>query len=95
MSKSSIDKGCPRSTFIALCEYGLVIGIPQGSYSKRGIKENKIYSKKAIELLKEDSKLIELKPIELWGKITDKKYNSQMDVVMSLWKEKLIKIEEV
>lgn len=95
MSKSGIDKGCPRSTFIALCEFGLIIGIPENNYSKRGLKENKVYAKKAIELLIDDPKLIKLKPIELWNKITDKDYNSQMDVVMALWKEELIKIKEV
>jgi hypothetical protein len=28
-------KGCPKNAYLGLCEAGLVMGIPQGSYTER------------------------------------------------------------
>jgi hypothetical protein len=86
---SSQDKGCPRGAFLGLCEEGIITGIPAGNYT-RSIK-NKEYALKAIRLLKEGP---EITQTELWGKVVESegiKHNEQMDVVISLWKNGLIK----
>lgn len=93
-SKSSRDKGCPRGTFLALCHNGLIKGIPSGPYAN-SIKENKVYALKAIEVLKKTNQQPSyVSAKNLWGQVQDigKNYNSQMDVVLALWNEGLIKI---
>lgn len=88
-SKSSQEKGCPKGTFLGLCEAGLVKGIPKGEYT-RSVK-NKEYALQAIEILKwADNKTYTSK--ELWIELNlgDKRSNSQMDVVLALWNEGLI-----
>ncbi|MDP3358320.1 MAG: hypothetical protein Q8S41_03125 [Lutibacter sp.] len=89
---TSQKKVCPKSTFLALAEKGLVKNILPGSYAKA--KENKEYAIKAIEILKQNK----MQPStfstkELWNKVQniDKKHNSQMDVVLALWNNNLIK----
>nr|WP_208889497.1 hypothetical protein [Polaribacter sejongensis] len=49
-TKSSQEKGCPKGTFLGLCEEGLVKGIPRGNYTKS--VKNKEYALQAIEILK-------------------------------------------
>jgi hypothetical protein len=87
---SSQVKGCPRDTFLGLCEEGLVKGIPKGNYTRS--KKNKAYAFRAVTLLrtnpvfKDDSQ-------GLWGAILNgeqKVHNSQMDVVTALWKKGVI-----
>ncbi|CCK75789.1 conserved hypothetical protein [Oleispira antarctica RB-8] len=80
-SKSSREKGCPKSSFLGLCEEGRVVGIKSGAYTKS--KLNKLYALKAISLLSSNGNLTEK---ELWAKISDKKYNQQMHVVLALYK---------
>jgi len=88
---SSFNKGCPKNAFLGLCEEGLIVGIGPGKYTKS--KKNKAYAVKATEYLKQDpglAKNIE----ELWEMATDrigKVHNSQMDIVVALWKKNLIK----
>ncbi len=92
-SKSSQEKGCPRSTFLGLCEDGYVIGAQPGNYTRS--EKNKAYALKAVSLLKNDP---ELDAKALWQLVidnTDKQPNSQMDVVTTLWKNKLINLEVV
>lgn len=82
---SGQSKGCPRSTFLALCETGNVKGIKSGVYTLA--KQNKGYAVKALELLIDDSSLSN-DPKILWKKIqggVKKSHNSQMDVVLALW----------
>ncbi|SDH10241.1 DUF6979 family protein [Winogradskyella thalassocola] len=88
-SISSQEKGCPKATFLGLCEAGLVKGIPKGKYTKS--VKNKKYAIDAIKILKQaDTKTFTSK--ELWAELNlgDKKTNSQMDVVLVLWNEGLI-----
>jgi hypothetical protein len=89
-TKSSQEKGCPKNTFLGLCEDGLVKGIPKGNYTKS--VKNKEYALKAIEILKQNTQTL-FSPKELWEqlKLGDKKSNSQMDVVLALWEADLIK----
>lgn len=88
-SPSCRVKGCPKSAFLGLCEEGLVRGIPKGSYTRS--QKNKSYALKAIELLKESPDLSS-NPNKLWKEIISepKAHNSQMDVVVALWKNGLI-----
>lgn len=86
----SQSKGCPRSTFLALCETGKVTGIKSGVYTSA--KQNKEYAIKALELLSDDPSLSNDSKT-LWTKIQGemkKSHNSQMDVVLTLWTEGFI-----
>lgn len=88
-SKSSQKKGCPKCTFLGLCNKGLIKGVPPGEgYAPR---RNKDYVIKAIDLLREDPSLSSSSRF-LWGKITDNiiTHNQQMDVIVALWNESLI-----
>jgi hypothetical protein len=81
-------KGCPRGAFLGLCEEGLVRGIAPGKYTDS--QKNKSYAIRGVELLKQDSSLLEC-PFKLWNAIGIKKsHNGQMDVVISLWNNNLI-----
>jgi hypothetical protein len=88
-SISSQEKGCPKNTFLGLCEEGLVKGIPKGNYTKS--VKNKEYALKAIEILEQNTQTT-FSPKELWEKLElgDKRSNSQMDVVLMLWENGLI-----
>jgi hypothetical protein len=92
-SESSQKKSCPKSTFLGLCQEGLVKGIAKGNYTKS--IDNKAYAIEAIKILKGNSKTI-YTPKELWIKtkkelfIIKKDHNSQMDVVLALWEYGLI-----
>ena len=88
-TKSSQEKSCPKGAFLGLCEQGLVKGIPRGNYTKS--VKNKEYALKAIEILKQNTQTT-FSPKDLWMKLefTDKRHNSQMDVVLALWENDLI-----
>jgi len=82
-------KGSPRGAFLGLCEEGFVKGIPPGSYA--ATRENKGYAVRAVALLAEGTQ--QWSTSALWRAVTDnseKAHNSQMDVVMALWKNDLI-----
>jgi len=85
----SAIKSCPKSTFLGLCEAGLINEIPVGKYTRS--KKNKNYALNAIEVLKLNANK-HYSPKELWSKIQIKpiRHNSQMDVVLELWKNKLL-----
>jgi len=86
-SISSRSKGCPKNSFLGLCEDGFVVGVKKGSYTRS--KKNKNYAIKAITLLHNNHTLSEK---ELWQLVIDepnKQHNYQMDVVKTLWDNKL------
>ena len=88
-SLTARKKGCPRGAFLGLCEEGLVKGIPPGSYTAS--KDNKAYAVRAAALLTEGKQTWSVN--ELWRAVAndlEKTHNSQMDVVMALWKNGLI-----
>jgi hypothetical protein len=88
-SPTSRKKGCPRGAFLGLCEDGLVRGIPAGKYTAS--KDNKAYAVQAAALLTGESRKWSVG--ELWRAVSnnrEKAHNSQMDVVMALWKNALI-----
>lgn len=90
-SSSDKKKNCPISAFLGLCEEGKISKIPCGKYT-RSVK-NKYYALKALKLLEKDPSLSFNQNI-LWKKVIDGDrvaHNGQMDVVISLWNEGLIK----
>jgi hypothetical protein len=89
-SISSRNKGCPKNSFLGFCEAGYIVNVMTGNYTSS--KKNKNYAIKAISLLRDNSTLTKK---ELWKLVIDepdKKHNSQMDVVKTLWDNKYIKV---
>ena len=87
-SPSAQRKGGPRFAFLGLCEAGLVKGIAAGRYAPSN--KNKAYALRAVGLLKADTHRT---VNALWAEVTDGEelpHNSQMDVVLALWKNDLI-----
>lgn len=88
-SESSRKKACPKNTFLALCQEGLIIGVKPGNYTKS--LDNKRYAIEAIEVLRKHGDLSET---QLWNSITkdneNKKHNQQMHVVRALFNQNCI-----
>ncbi len=90
VSPSSRDKGCPKGTFLGLCEAGLVAGVAPGQYTSS--QKNKRYGLRAVVLLRQNPELAD-DEAGLWRAVMagePKASNSQMDVVTSLWRHGLI-----
>ena len=88
-SPTAQKKGCPRGAFLGLCEEGLIKGIPVGHYTAS--RDDKAYALRAAALLIEGKQ--SWSTSALWRAVTEdpgKTHNSQMDVVMALWKNDLI-----
>jgi hypothetical protein len=88
-SPTARKKGCPRGAFLGLCEEGLVKGIPAGRYTSS--KDNKVYAVRAAALLMEGKQ--SWSTTALWREVRndpERTHNSQMDVVLALWKNDLI-----
>ncbi len=84
-------KACPRGAFLGLCEEGLIEGIKPGQYTRS--QKNKKYAINAIRALRKDPTLSN-NLNALWNTVlggASKQHNSQMDVVIALWNEKLIR----
>ncbi len=89
--KSAREKGCPRAAYLGLCEEGIVSGVARGNYTRSVL--NKQYALEAVQLLCSDRSLASDKN-RLWKKALkgeDKTENGQMDVVITLWRNRLIK----
>ena len=89
-SESSRIKSCPRSTFLGLCEDGYVSTVQPGKYTRS--QKNKAYALSALTFIEENPTLL-MDEKALWSLVvnhSDKKYNSQMDVVISLWNDGVI-----
>lgn len=84
-------KGCPRGAFLGLCDEGLVLGVPAGSYT-RSI-DNKAYALRAVRLLHSAPELAAEGRRALWNRVEAKagSHNSQMDVVLALHQNGLLK----
>ena len=89
-SQSSRIKSCPRSTFLGLCEDGYIPNVVEGSYTRS--QKNKKYAIKALSLIADNPELLSDKD-KLWSKVMngeEKKQNSQMDIVITLWNDGII-----
>ena len=87
-SPSGERKSCPKSAFLGLAESGQIAGVKQGKYTKS--TDNKRYAETALTLLRANESWGK-SPLELWLRVMDgsnKKHNSQMDVVIALWRAK-------
>ncbi|HEX2188544.1 MAG TPA: hypothetical protein VHG51_06570 [Longimicrobiaceae bacterium] len=87
----SQKKGCPRDSFLALCELGVVESVAAGTYT-RSVK-NKSYVTRALAALRSDPALAD-DPRRLWHFATggaDTKPNSQMEVLTALWRRRIIR----
>jgi len=88
--EASQKKGCPRGTFLGLCEEGYIIGVKRGNYTNS--KLNKQYAIDAVEYIRKN-KNYPISPNELWVKIVkNKKHNEQMSVVLALIKSGAITV---
>jgi hypothetical protein len=78
-------KGCPRNTFLGLCSDGLIKGILAGEYID---SVERIYARKAVGILRKNPSLADSLG-ELWIEIGNggKSRDSQMEIVVALWKE--------
>jgi hypothetical protein len=88
---SSQKKGCPRGAFLGLCEEGYVKDIPSGKYCNS--LKNKNYALTAFAFLIQEPDLANQSPIYLWQCVIigeRKVHNSQMDIVIALWKNGLL-----
>jgi len=91
--ESSRKKGCPKTAFLGLCEAGYVKGVPEGKYLLKSSSKNKDYAIHAIKLLKDTPQLAKYSSKQLWELVMNgasKTLNSQMDVVLGLWKNRLV-----
>ncbi|GHT84007.1 hypothetical protein FACS1894137_06490 [Spirochaetia bacterium] len=84
-------KSCPRNTFLGLCSHGFIVGIDKKDYNDVNNMERE-YTRLAVERLRENPDLSNL-PRRLWEEIGNagKEEDSQMDIVVALWKAELIK----
>lgn len=92
-SQSSQEKGCPKGTFLGICGCGKIIGVPSGEYTKS--QKNKLYGLKALEILHTSPNLAN-DELALWKRVMageDKAPNSQMDVIVSLWRAGLVSLK--
>ena len=90
-SEWSQRKGCPKNSFLGLCEAGFIKGIPSGHYTRSVL--DKGYALKAVEILTKNLGLSKNEDA-LWQAVQGtygKTQNSQMDVVTTLWKFGVIK----
>ena len=83
-SEESIKKGCPRATFVGICESGNLKGIPK---TKTSDSLNYQYAKFAIQKWKANR---EISKSEMWNLVKIKfnkeiSHQSQLDVVLGLW----------
>jgi hypothetical protein len=83
-------KGCPRGAFLGLCDEGLVLGVPAGTYTKS--IDNKAYALRAVGLLRAAPELAAQGRRALWNRVEAKagSHNSQMDVVLALHRNGLL-----
>ena len=84
-------KGCPRGAFLGLCDEGLVLGVPAGSYTSS--IDNKAYALRAVDLIRSVPELAVQGRRALWNRVEAKarSHNSQMDVVLALHQNGLLK----
>lgn len=84
-SPSGERKNCPKSAFLGLAESGEIVGIGPGKYTKS--TDNKRYAEMALQLLRANESWSKC-PSALWLRVmkrSNKKHNSQMEVVIALW----------
>jgi hypothetical protein len=91
------DKGCPREAFLGLCQFGLLAEVAPNRCRSVEASRNRRYAAAAVRLLTTESELATRGKSDLWRRVLvecdadpDKNPNRQMDVVLTLWANKLI-----
>jgi len=91
----SQEKSCPRDAFLGLCTDGHVKGVRPGNYTES--VANKSYAVAAAQLLKSNPGLTTMGTTGLWKRVlkrlnatTSKAHNGQMNVVLALFRNKLL-----
>ncbi|MCG8618297.1 MAG: hypothetical protein MI802_18940 [Desulfobacterales bacterium] len=91
-SESSINKGCPKTTFLSLCQEGFIKNVHCNEKKYTYSNSNYRYTMNAVKMLLADEKYLENRP-ELWQLATAPDIifnNGQMDVLITLWEEEKI-----
>ncbi|WAM46181.1 DUF6979 family protein [Edwardsiella piscicida] len=89
-------KGCPRAAFLGLCEMGYLKNIPAGSYQKNDSKNARYATVAANYLLAHRIIANDITSRALWKVALEhednpqKKHNSQMHIVLTLWEAGVI-----
>jgi hypothetical protein len=84
-------KGCPKDSFLSLCEIGVVHHVSPGAYTES--EKNKRYIIAALAALRADPELAHNRR-RLWQIATegaDVRPNGQLDVITTLWRRGLIR----
>lgn len=90
-SVASREKSCPRDAFLGLCEDGRVRGVRPGSYTRSRL--NKLYTLQAVKILRAHPNLAS-DELTLWNRVMNgrkKTPNNQMEVVVALWRRRLLR----
>ena len=90
LGTASQVKSCPRGAFLGLASAGYISGVRPGAYTRS--EKNVGYACEAVELLLQ-GKATAGSPAALWALViggASTVHNSQMDVVLALWCEKLV-----
>jgi hypothetical protein len=90
-------KTCPREAFLGLCQAGLIRGVSGSPSLQTGSSLNRAYAQVAVRFLAADPGLGRAGKAELWQRVMkevggdpEKRHNQQMDVVLTLWNNRLI-----
>lgn len=93
-------KGCPREAFLGLCDAGMVRGVSVKQEEGTRRRPNRDYARTAARMLSTEPGIALLPKTEIWRRVlaelelpTGKKHNSQIDVVLALWKEGLLEVD--
>lgn len=87
-----VEKPCPRSAFLGLCEEGFIKGVPRGNYCRA--TKNKEYAISAVNMLKKNPRWRSNKK-DLWNEIVKDNpitHNYQLDIVFEFWDNNLLNI---
>ena len=97
-SEDSRTKSCPRGAFLGLCRAGLIEGVPHDPAARIDDGLNASYAREAIELLRSEPQWASKDAGSIWeqvmrrlGNAPSKRPNGQMDVVLALWADGLIR----
>ena len=92
LSETSQKKGCPKGAFLGLAGAGLIRGVPSGDYGRGSSGKNALYAVAAAEIIRKDgaasargADALWLMSLEKVGAEMDKRPNSQMEVVLTLY----------
>lgn len=88
-----VEKGCPKSAFLGLCEEGLVKGVPAGRYTRS--TRNKKYTIDGYNALKKNPSLrYDIKAF--WDYVKPNEtisHNYQLDVLVHLYESSLLNLD--